>query len=205
MRSAATDELRDLYEQYGARIHTLARYLLGSRVAAEDAVQSVFLKAFQHREQFRGEADARTWLWRIAVNHCQDELRRRKRVEEVPLDEVLGWANDEQSPELCHRVKQIDEIVARAILQLSPKLRTVVVTDVASEMAGNFREGSRRFRLNDPDDPKAFVVCEILDGDPLRASKPGARVRVCGVSLYDSNPDHRWFEIHPVLKVEVLR
>jgi RNA polymerase sigma-70 factor (ECF subfamily) len=74
MRSAATDELRDLYEQYGAKIHTLARYLLGSRVAAEDAVQSVFLKAFQHHERFRGEADARTWRWRIAVNHCHDEL-----------------------------------------------------------------------------------------------------------------------------------
>jgi RNA polymerase sigma-70 factor (ECF subfamily) len=135
MRSAATDELRDLYEEYGAKIHTLARYLLGSRVAAEDAVQSVFLKAFQHRERFRGEADARTWLWRIAVNHCHDELRRRKRVEEVPLDEVLGWANDEQSPELRHRVKQIDEIVARAILQLSPKLRTVVVLRYVEELS----------------------------------------------------------------------
>ena len=77
----------------------------------------------------------RTWLWRIAVNHCQDELRRRKRVEEVPLDEVLGWANDEQSPELRHRVKQIDEIVARAILQLSPKLRTVVVLRYVEELS----------------------------------------------------------------------
>ncbi len=81
----------------------------------------------------------------------------------------------------------------------------VIVSGVAGEMEGNFREGSRRFRLTDPKDPKAFVVCEILDGDPLRAPKPGARVRIWGVSRYDSNPDHEWFEIHPVLKVEVLR
>ena len=135
MRSAATDELRDLYDQYAAKILTLARYVLGSPSAAEDAVQSVFLKAYQHREGFRGQADTRTWLWRIAVNHCQDELRRRKRVEEVPLDEVLGWANDDPSPELRHRVKQIDEIVARAILQLSPKLRTVVVLRYVEELS----------------------------------------------------------------------
>ncbi|HJQ41165.1 MAG TPA: zf-HC2 domain-containing protein [Thermoanaerobaculia bacterium] len=81
----------------------------------------------------------------------------------------------------------------------------VIVTGVVSELEGDFQEGSRRFRLSDPRDPKAFAVCEILDGDPLRAPKAGARVRVWGVSRYDSNPDHEWFEIHPVLKVEVLR
>jgi hypothetical protein len=81
----------------------------------------------------------------------------------------------------------------------------VVVSGVVSEMEGNFQEGSRRFRLSDPNHSNAFVVCEILDGDPLRAPKPGMRARVWGVSRYDANPDHEWFEIHPVLKVEVVR
>ena len=80
----------------------------------------------------------------------------------------------------------------------------VIVSGVVSELTGVFDEGSRRFRLSDPRDPSAFVVCEILDGDPLRTPKPGARVRVWGISRYDPNPDHQWFEIHPVLKVEVL-
>jgi anti-sigma factor RsiW len=78
----------------------------------------------------------------------------------------------------------------------------VVVEGVVSELKGDFKEGSHRFRLSDG---KASVVCEILDGDPLKAPKPGSRVRVWGVSRYDASPDHRWFEIHPVLKVEVVR
>ena len=135
MISAATDDLRALYEQYAGRIFTLARYALGSEVAAEDAVQSIFLKAFQSRERFRGEAAASTWLWRIAVNHCNDELRRRRRrAEEVPLDAILGWADDAHTPEQRHAVKQVDEIVARALLELSPKLRTVVVLRYVEEM-----------------------------------------------------------------------
>lgn len=80
----------------------------------------------------------------------------------------------------------------------------VVVTGVVSEAEGESGEGSHRFRLVDPSDRRAFVVCEILDGDPLSAPKPGARVRVWGVSRYDSKASHRWFEIHPVLKTEVL-
>jgi anti-sigma factor RsiW len=81
----------------------------------------------------------------------------------------------------------------------------VVVTGVVSDAEGESGEGSHRFRLVDPNDGRAFVVCEILDGDPLSAPKPGARVRVWGVSRYDPNTSHLWFEIHPVLKMEVLR
>jgi RNA polymerase sigma-70 factor, ECF subfamily len=135
MQSALTDELRDLYDRYASRVHTLARYTLGSDAAAEDAVQTIFLKAFQSAAQFRGGSAASTWLWRIAINHCNDELRRRKRAaEEVPLDAILGWANENESPEERHAVKQIDAIVARALLQLSPKLRTVVALRYVDEM-----------------------------------------------------------------------
>jgi RNA polymerase sigma-70 factor (ECF subfamily) len=134
MQSVATDELRALYEQHGGRIYTLARYALGSPVAAEDAVQTIFLKAFQNLGRFRGEAEKGTWLWRIAVNHVNDELRRRKRAEEVPLEAILGWADEAQSPEERRAVKQVDEIVARALLELSPKLRTVVVLRYVKDM-----------------------------------------------------------------------
>ena len=134
MQGVASEPLRALYDEYGGRIYTLARYMLGSPHAADDAVQTVFLKAAQNLGAFRGQASAGTWLWRIAVNHCTDELRRRKRADEVPLDAILGWADPSQSPEHAHAVKQIDEIVARALLELSPKLRTVVVLRYVEEL-----------------------------------------------------------------------
>jgi len=81
----------------------------------------------------------------------------------------------------------------------------VIVQGVVATMPGDDDdEGSHRFRLSDPNDPKAFVVCEILDGDTPRVPKAGSRVRVWGVSRYDASPEHQWSEIHPVLRVEVL-
>jgi len=82
----------------------------------------------------------------------------------------------------------------------------VIVQGLVATLPGDDDdEGSHRFRLSDPNDPKAFVVCEILDGDTsLRVPKSGSRVRVWGVSRYDSSPEHQWSEIHPVLRVEVL-
>lgn len=80
----------------------------------------------------------------------------------------------------------------------------VIVQGVVSRMRGEREEENRRFRLSDPNNTRAFVVCELLDGDPLKMPRAGSRVRVWGVTRYDSNPNHQWFEIHPVLKVEVL-
>src|ERR1051325_6030228 len=114
MPITATDELRELYDRFAGRIFTLAHYTLGSRSAAEDAVQTVFLRASQNLARFRGQAALGTWLWRIALNHVSDELRRRKRVEEVPLDAILGWGDPGQSPETRHGLKQLDEVPPRA-------------------------------------------------------------------------------------------
>lgn len=42
---------------------------------AEDIVQDVFLKAFERKEQYRGEADYKTYLIRMTINRSHDMLR----------------------------------------------------------------------------------------------------------------------------------
>ena len=46
--------------------------LLSDPEKAEDATHDVFLKAFKKMDQFRGESSWRTWLYRIAINHCHN-------------------------------------------------------------------------------------------------------------------------------------
>jgi RNA polymerase sigma-70 factor (ECF subfamily) len=65
-------EIASLYEQHSRAIFYLALRFLGDPQKAEDATHDVFLKAFRKLEQFRGESSARTWLYRIAINHCQN-------------------------------------------------------------------------------------------------------------------------------------
>lgn len=68
----APSDFADLYEQHSRAIYYLALRLLSDPQKAEDATHDVFLKAFRKMDQFRGESSCRTWLYRIAINHCRN-------------------------------------------------------------------------------------------------------------------------------------
>src|SRR5438876_12181263 len=72
--SAAAD-FSALYTEHSRAIYYLALRLLSDPNKAEDATHDVFLKAFRKIDQFRGEASLRTWLYRIAINHCRNLLQ----------------------------------------------------------------------------------------------------------------------------------
>lgn len=65
-------EFADLYTEHSRSIYYLALRFLGDPDKAQDATHDVFLKAFRKRDQFRGEASWKTWLYRIAINHCRN-------------------------------------------------------------------------------------------------------------------------------------
>ncbi|MCI0744296.1 MAG: RNA polymerase sigma factor [Verrucomicrobia subdivision 3 bacterium] len=67
-------ELGALYEEHSRPIYYLALRLLSNPTQAEDATHDIFLKAFRSLRQFRGESAVRTWLYRIAINHCRNLL-----------------------------------------------------------------------------------------------------------------------------------
>ena len=65
-------EFAQVYNEHSRAIFYLALRLLGDPQKAEDATHDVFLKAFRKLDQFRREATWRTWLYRIAINHCRN-------------------------------------------------------------------------------------------------------------------------------------
>lgn len=65
-------EFEELYRQHNRAIYYLALRMLGDPQKAEDATHDVFLRAFRKMNQFRGESSWRTWLYRIAINHCRN-------------------------------------------------------------------------------------------------------------------------------------
>jgi RNA polymerase sigma factor (sigma-70 family) len=63
----------------GPKIYTLALRLSGREADAQDIAQEAFIKAFEHWDDFRGEADAATWLYRICVNCWKNRVRYERR------------------------------------------------------------------------------------------------------------------------------
>jgi RNA polymerase sigma-70 factor (ECF subfamily) len=73
------DEVARLYRDYGYVVFRRCVVYLGDPSAAQDALQEVFVRALRAAADFRGDADPRTWLCRIADHLCVDLLRRRQR------------------------------------------------------------------------------------------------------------------------------
>lgn len=73
------------------------------------------------------------------------------------------------------------------------------VTDISVDK----EDGDMTFRLvSDPRKPDSFVVCEIMDTIKIKMPAVGSRVRVYGVSRFDGQDGHNWYEVHPVLGIE---
>ena len=81
----------------------------------------------------------------------------------------------------------------------------VMAEGYVSEVSVNDEDGDLSFKLvDDLGRPGPFIICEIID--PIRLAPPsvGSRVRVYGVSRYDGQADHNWYEVHPVLNIELV-
>ena len=74
------DAYKVLVDRYADSIANLCWRYLGSQDEAEDATQDVFLKAYQALGQWEPKAKFKTWLYRIAINHCLNLLKRRQKV-----------------------------------------------------------------------------------------------------------------------------
>ena len=75
------EEIQDfdrVMETYQPVIFRFMFASLRDRDAAETLTQDCFLRAYRHRNRFRGSASVKTWLMRIAVNLVRDRLRNRR-------------------------------------------------------------------------------------------------------------------------------
>lgn len=72
------DAFEGLVRRHERRLLRLCERMLGNAETAQEATQEVFLKAWRKAAGFRPRAKVSTWLYRIAVNHCLNQLRRRK-------------------------------------------------------------------------------------------------------------------------------
>lgn len=72
------NDIRKLYDQYGKMVYNLALQYLHNVEDAEEVTQDVFVSAHQKISDFRGEAELKTWFYRLAINKSLDYLKAQK-------------------------------------------------------------------------------------------------------------------------------
>lgn len=134
MRSEHFAEIEMLFREHAPRVYRLAYGYFGTAQEAEDATQETFLRAIQKYGQFRREAEASTWLYRVAVNVCIDGLRRERRRRCEPLDAAMTFSSFERPSEELEK-KDLSASVRRVIDQLRPQQRLLIVLRELEELS----------------------------------------------------------------------
>lgn len=123
-----------LVRRHERRVFCVTLAVLGNVEDAEEAMQDVFVKAYQHLQQFRRESRFTTWLTRIAINEALRRRQARKAL--LPLDEARGleeqfvprrtepWQAD---PEKLYGKQELRQIVETAIQALPTIYREALV------------------------------------------------------------------------------
>ena len=85
-----------LMDRHMSKIHSLAFYMLGDQMMAEDITQTVFLKTWTHAKDWQpGKAKLLTWMRRVATNACLDALKKKK---PIYTDIVPDISDDADTP-----------------------------------------------------------------------------------------------------------
>jgi RNA polymerase sigma-70 factor (ECF subfamily) len=84
-----------LVERHRDRVFGLAERMTRSDADAAEITQDTFLSAYQHLNDFRGEAAFGSWVYRIAANHALMRIRHRKVVQQA-VEDVKGPSFDDR-------------------------------------------------------------------------------------------------------------
>ena len=135
-RNGDLHNFRKVVEKSTPLIFTVAFRILGDEDAARDIVQDTMVAVWQKLGKIRTAESYKTWVYRIAVNKCYDQLRKQKRQKEERFDEgewavISNHLSEEGITELENRENAM--IINLLTNQLSPRQKMVFVL---SELEG---------------------------------------------------------------------
>jgi RNA polymerase sigma-70 factor (ECF subfamily) len=105
-------EFTEMYQRNIETVYRMCRLYLKNHADAEDATQSVFLKALTSNIAFNGPEHEKAWLITTAKNHCKDVLKhwwRSRRVEMDTLQETPYWDAETEPSEVLSKLFELPE------------------------------------------------------------------------------------------------
>ena len=135
-QSGDLEAFNRLVDRYQDLLFRIALRMLGDEDNAADAAQVAWISAFRKLNDFRG-GRLRTWLTRVVINTCYDEIRRRhwrREVALLPVDaegeeiEADSWLPD-PAPGVEERVdaSEFNQMIQDSLRLLHPAYRTMLI------------------------------------------------------------------------------
>lgn len=137
LETADIDTIIDrLMTDYGQEIMQLEFSYVKSNEIAEDLTQEIFVKCYKSLHKFNGRSKIKTWLWRIAINHCKDYLKSwHHRKVLLIYEKTAEPASSNENVEEQVIQSEEEEQLKQAVLQLPIKYREPVYLYYFQEMS----------------------------------------------------------------------
>jgi RNA polymerase sigma-70 factor (ECF subfamily) len=204
-RLVARDEgaFNELVITYQRRVFALVFRMLGRREEAEDLAQEVFVQVFKAIDQFRGDSKLSTWIYRIAVNLCKNRTKYLSRRHANDQDDVDAMADrlpfsaakgvsvgGISRPDELVEGMQLEVVVKRAIAQIEPEFREVLILRDVEDMSyeeiaevTGLADGTVKSRIHRARAQLRTLVEKAMGGEKVRsaqADKPAVEKKRSG-------------------------
>lgn len=125
--------LDEIMSLYGQDILQLVYSYVKDAVVAEDLTQEIFIKCYKALPTYNQQSNIRTWLWRIAINHCKDYRKSWYFRNVSTAEEAQEWTSTDNVEE---EVIQHDEDMqlAGAVMELPIQYRELIYLHYFQEM-----------------------------------------------------------------------
>lgn len=144
----------ELVARHRDKVYARAFSMLRSEDEALDVSQEAWVKGWQRLKQFQGESSFVTWMTRIVINLCLDQLRKHKRQKAESIEQLAEEAGgvERQMPAMAVNPteglerREVRARIERALSQLSYEHRTVLILHEFEQL--EYKEIAKRMQCS---------------------------------------------------------
>ena len=148
------DAFEELVARHRDKIYARAFSMMRSEDEALDVSQEAWVKGWQRLKQFQGESSFVTWMTRIVINLCLDQLRKQKRQKAESIEQLADDSGgvERQMPVVTTNPteglerRELRARIDRALTQLSYEHRTVLILHEFEEL--EYKEIAKRMQCS---------------------------------------------------------
>lgn len=142
-----------MVKEYRKTIYTVCYFFSKDTEEVNDLYQEILINLWRGFPNYRGESSLKTWIWRVSLNTCSNQERKKKsRIRTVPLSIDIDLYNDEdagsrQIQMLYDRINRLDVFDRAIILLWLENMTYQDIADVVGISVSNVT--TRLFRIKE--------------------------------------------------------
>ena len=142
-----------MVKEYRKTIYTVCYFFSKDTEEVNDLYQEILINLWKGFPNYRGESSLKTWIWRVSLNTCSNQERKKKsRIQTVPLSIDIDLYNDDdagsrQIQMLYERINRLDVFDRAIILLWLENMTYQDIADVVGISVSNVT--TRLFRIKE--------------------------------------------------------